>query len=121
MHRAKVLKPIEIIRQATIVGAEILRHEGKLGVIKEGAFADLIAIDGNPLKKLELFLDQGKHLPMIMKAASSTRMRSSRTAQSHRSSSLSAAQRGRGWGPSRSDGRVRRCLGNLPPPDRADA
>ena len=28
----------------------------------------LIAIDGNPLKKLELFLDQGKHLPMIMKA-----------------------------------------------------
>ena len=30
--------------------------------------ADLIAIDGNPLRKLELFLDQGRHLPMIMKA-----------------------------------------------------
>src|SRR3954471_10947658 len=68
IHRAKVLTPIEIIRQATIVGAEILRHEGKLGVVKPGAFADLIAIDGNPLKKLELFLDQGRHLPMIMKA-----------------------------------------------------
>src|SRR4029450_1555961 len=54
LHRAKVLKPIEIIRQATIVGAEIIQQEGKLGVIKEGAFADLIAIDGNPLKKLEL-------------------------------------------------------------------
>jgi imidazolonepropionase-like amidohydrolase len=68
IHRAKVLKPIEIIRQATTVGAEILRMEGKLGTIKAGAYADLIAVDGNPVKKLELFLDQGRHLPMIMKA-----------------------------------------------------
>jgi imidazolonepropionase-like amidohydrolase len=68
IHRAQVLKPIEVIRQATTVGAEILRHEGKLGVVAPGAYADLIAIDGNPLKKLELFLDQGRHLPMIMKA-----------------------------------------------------
>ena len=29
--------------------------------------ADLIVVDGNPLKKLELFLDQGAHLPAIMK------------------------------------------------------
>jgi imidazolonepropionase-like amidohydrolase len=68
IHRAKVLKPIEIIRQATTIGAEILRMDGKLGTIKEGAFADLIAVDGNPVKKLELFLDQGAHMPMIMKA-----------------------------------------------------
>ena len=68
IHRAKVLKPIEIIRQATLVGAEIVQQEGKLGVIKAGAYADMIAIDGDPLKKLELFLGQGKHLPMIMKA-----------------------------------------------------
>ena len=68
IHRAKVLKPIEIIRQATIVGAEILRQEGKLGIVEPGAFADLIVVDGNPLKKLELFLDQGAHLPAIMKS-----------------------------------------------------
>jgi len=68
IHRAKVLKPIEIIRQATIVGAEILRQEGKLGIVEPGAYADLIVVDGNPLKKLELFLDQGAHLPAIMKA-----------------------------------------------------
>jgi len=66
-YRAKVLKPIEIIRQATSIGAEILRMDGKLGVVAPGAYADLIAVDGNPLKKLELFLDQGRHLPMIMK------------------------------------------------------
>jgi imidazolonepropionase-like amidohydrolase len=68
IYRAEVLKPLEIIRQATLVGAEILRQEGKLGVIEPGAHADLIVVDGNPLKKLELFLGQGKHLPLIMKA-----------------------------------------------------
>src|SRR5712664_2575554 len=68
MFRAEVLKPLEIIRQATTVGAEILRQEGKLGIVEPGAFADLIVVDGNPLKKLELFFDQGAHLPVIMKA-----------------------------------------------------
>ena len=66
--RAQVLKPIEIIRQATVIGAEILRQEGRLGVVEPGAYADLIVVDGDPLKKLELFLDQGRHLPAIMKA-----------------------------------------------------
>jgi len=67
IHRAKVLKPIEIIRQATTVGAEILRQDGRLGTIAPGALADLIVVDGNPLKNLKLFLDQGAHLPVIMK------------------------------------------------------
>ena len=67
IYRAEVLKPLEIIRQATLVGAKILRHEGKLGIVEPGAFADLIVVDGDPLKKLELFLDQGAHLPVIMK------------------------------------------------------
>jgi imidazolonepropionase-like amidohydrolase len=68
MFRAEVLKPLEIIRQATVIGAEILRQEGKLGIVEPGAYADLIVVDGDPLKKLELFLDQGAHLPVIMKA-----------------------------------------------------
>jgi imidazolonepropionase-like amidohydrolase len=67
IHRAKVLKPIEIIRQATSIGAEIVRMEGKLGTIAPGALADMIVVDGNPVKNLELFLDQGAHLPVIMK------------------------------------------------------
>ena len=68
LFRAEVLKPLEIIRQATLVGAEVLRHEGKLGVVEPGAFADLIVVDGDPVKDLKLFLDQGAHLPVIMKA-----------------------------------------------------
>ncbi len=68
LFRARVLKPLEIIRQATVIGAQILRHEGKLGIVEPGAYADFIVVDGNPLKKLELFLDQGAHLSAIMKA-----------------------------------------------------
>jgi imidazolonepropionase-like amidohydrolase len=66
--RAQVLSPAEIIRSATIVGAQVVRMEGKLGCLKAGAFADLIVVDGNPLKDLKLFQEQGKHLSAIMKA-----------------------------------------------------
>jgi imidazolonepropionase-like amidohydrolase len=68
IYRREAQTPLEIVRQATVVGAEILRQEGKLGVVEPGAFADLIVVDGDPLKQLELFLDQGAHLPVIMKA-----------------------------------------------------
>jgi imidazolonepropionase-like amidohydrolase len=64
--RREVLRPIEIIRQATLVGAKILRMEGKLGIVEPGAFADLIVVDGDPVARLELFQDQGAHLPVIM-------------------------------------------------------
>jgi imidazolonepropionase-like amidohydrolase len=65
--RAQVQKPIEIIRAATLIGAQILRQEGKLGCLKPGAFADLLVIDGNPLIDLGVLQEQGKHLAVIMK------------------------------------------------------
>lgn len=65
--RREVLSAIDIIRSATTVGAQILRMEGKLGTMKAGAFADLILVDGDPLKDLGLFQEQGKHLAAIMK------------------------------------------------------
>jgi imidazolonepropionase-like amidohydrolase len=65
--RAQVLSPAEIIRSATTVGARIVRMEGKLGCLKPGALADLLVVDGNPLKNLKLFGDEGQHLSVIMK------------------------------------------------------
>lgn len=65
--RQAVLSPMEIIRSATLIGAEILRLPGKLGTLMPGAFADMIVVDGNPLKNLALLEDQGKHLSLIMK------------------------------------------------------
>jgi len=66
--RARVLSPAEIIRSATTIGARVVCMEDKLGCLKAGAFADLLVVDGNPLKDLALLGDQGKHLSLIMKA-----------------------------------------------------
>ena len=44
------MTPLEAIRSATIVAAEMLGWHGKVGVIAAGAFADLIAVSGDPLK-----------------------------------------------------------------------
>ena len=66
--RSQVLSPLEIIRSATTIAAKVLRKEGELGCLKPGAFADLLLIDGDPTKNLELFGDQGRHMAAIMKA-----------------------------------------------------
>ena len=60
--------PIEIVRSATLIGAEIVRMQGKLGVIEPGAIADLLVVDGDPLKNLGLLQDQGAYLSVIMQA-----------------------------------------------------
>jgi imidazolonepropionase-like amidohydrolase len=65
--RREVLSPIEILRSATTIGAQVVRMEGKLGTLKPGAFADLIVIDGDPLTDLGVFQHQGRHLAAIMK------------------------------------------------------
>ena len=43
------MTPIDAIRAATINAAEALGQSGQVGVIKPGAWADLIAVDGDPL------------------------------------------------------------------------
>ncbi len=65
--RSEVLTPIEIIRQATTVGAQVVRMEGKLGTLAAGAYADILVVNGNPLKDLGVFQNQGRDLHAIMK------------------------------------------------------
>jgi imidazolonepropionase-like amidohydrolase len=42
-------------------------YPGKLGVVQEGAYADLILVDGNPLENLDLVADAEKNFVLIMK------------------------------------------------------
>ena len=65
--RREVVSPIEIIRSATTIGAQVLRMEGRLATLAPGAFADIIVVDGNPLQRLEVLEGQGEHLSVIMK------------------------------------------------------
>jgi imidazolonepropionase-like amidohydrolase len=66
--RREVVAPVEIIRSATTIAAQILRLEGKVGTLQPGAWADLLLVDGDPLQDLALLEDQGRHLSVIMKA-----------------------------------------------------
>jgi imidazolonepropionase-like amidohydrolase len=73
--RSAVQKPIEIIRAATLIGAEIVRQVGKLGCLKVGAFADLLIVEGNPLRDLGVLQEQGKFLAAIIKGGRFHKMR----------------------------------------------
>ena len=65
--RGKALPAHEVIASATHIAAKLLRMEGKIGTVAPGAYADLIVVDGDPLKDLSLLTRQGKHMPVIMK------------------------------------------------------
>ena len=55
------------LQQATVNAAELLNMSGLLGVIKPGAKADLLLVNGNPLADISCLLGQGDHLVSIMK------------------------------------------------------
>ncbi|MEC4114128.1 metal-dependent hydrolase family protein [Myroides pelagicus] len=64
----------EILKMVTKDNAELLQlsglrspYPGKLGVIEEQAYADLILVDGNPLKDLSLIAKPEKKFLIIMK------------------------------------------------------
>ncbi|MFC3169457.1 amidohydrolase family protein [Paracoccus fontiphilus] len=66
--------PAEILRQATSTNAELLElsglrspYKGRLGVIEEGALADLLLVDGDPVTNIDLLADPDQNLVLIMK------------------------------------------------------
>jgi imidazolonepropionase-like amidohydrolase len=66
--------PAEILKLATHDNAQLLAlsgprtpYPGQLGVVREGALADLILVDGNPLDDLSLIADPAKHFDVIIK------------------------------------------------------
>jgi len=66
--------PYEALKMATHDNAQLLKlcgprdpYPGELGVVKEGALADLILVDGNPLENLDLVADPESNFVVIMK------------------------------------------------------
>jgi imidazolonepropionase-like amidohydrolase len=43
------MSPLAAIRSATVVNADLLRMEGRIGTLRAGAWADIIAVRGDPL------------------------------------------------------------------------
>ena len=74
VERLEWFSPAEILTQATANSGELLQlsgdrspYPGKIGVIKEGAYADLLLIDGNPLKDISILTKPAESLALIMK------------------------------------------------------
>ena len=70
----KWLTPAEILKLVTHDNAQLLAlsgprnpYPGKLGVVEEGALADLLLVEGNPLEDLKLVADPARKFVVIMK------------------------------------------------------
>lgn len=64
----------EILKMVTHDNAQLLAlsglrspYAGKLGVVEEGALADLLLVNGNPLEEIELIADPAKNFLVIVK------------------------------------------------------
>lgn len=66
--RKEIFSPIEILRQATSTNAAVLQRSEKLGCVKPDAHADLLVVDGDPLRDIELLAASGRNLRLIMRA-----------------------------------------------------
>jgi imidazolonepropionase-like amidohydrolase len=66
--------PVETLKMATADNGELMAlsgfinpYPGKLGVVEEGAIADLLLVDGNPLENIKLVAEPDKNFLIIMK------------------------------------------------------
>jgi imidazolonepropionase-like amidohydrolase len=66
--------PAQVLKMATSANAELLAmsgprnpYPGKLGVVQEGALADLLLVNGDPLQNIKLIEDPAKNFAVIMK------------------------------------------------------
>jgi imidazolonepropionase-like amidohydrolase len=74
-YRDEFFTPIEQLQQITGNNGKVLALSGlknpypgaELGVIKEGAFADIIIVNGDPTKDIRLLMDAEKNIDLIMK------------------------------------------------------
>jgi imidazolonepropionase-like amidohydrolase len=73
--RKKFFTPLEILKQATSTNAELLRFSNSrdpyraapLGVIKDGAWADMLIYNNNPLENIDVITKHQDHLKVIIK------------------------------------------------------
>ena len=66
--------PAEVLKMGTADNAQLLGlsgprnpYKGKLGIVEEGALADLLLVDGDPLANINLIADPAKSFVVIMK------------------------------------------------------
>lgn len=73
-HLTRWYTAAEALKMATATNAQLLAlsgprnpYPGKLGILEEGAFADMLLVDGNPLENIALIADPAKNFLVIVK------------------------------------------------------
>jgi imidazolonepropionase-like amidohydrolase len=64
--RGQVQPAGEVLRSATLVAAELLGLTGEAGVVAEGAAADLLVVDGNPLEDADVLARPDKTVRAVL-------------------------------------------------------
>ena len=52
------MTPEEALRAATVNGAALLGQAGSLGALRAGYFADIVAVEGDPLADIRVVIDK---------------------------------------------------------------
>ncbi|MDM4769903.1 amidohydrolase family protein [Solimonas sp. SE-A11] len=73
--RSEIFSPIDLLRSATSINAEIMQKTGLLGSIEAGAYADMIAIDKNPMRDIHVMSRPDENFSVIMKGGEFVRRR----------------------------------------------
>ncbi len=65
--RGEVQAPIDVIRAATVNAAALFRMAGEIGVVAPGARADLLVVDGDPLRDLGVLQNPARRMKAVLK------------------------------------------------------
>jgi imidazolonepropionase-like amidohydrolase len=65
--RTQAMTPVQALQSATLVAAQLMRQEGQLGELVQGAWADLLVVEGDPTRELSM-LSRPAGLRLIVQA-----------------------------------------------------
>jgi imidazolonepropionase-like amidohydrolase len=71
--RAAAMTPAEVLQSATIVAARLMRQESSIGQLVRGAFADLLIVEGDPARDLEMLAQPERGIALVMQGGRTVR------------------------------------------------
>jgi len=65
--RGRIQSPVDVLRSATRVNAELVNQTGQIGTLAAGALADVIGVEGNPLENVQVLAEPERYLKLVIK------------------------------------------------------